>query len=233
MKKKLLTVFLGIIILFGFSSCQKAYTAQGTEYIKAAQQAYKSLDSAELTISDSNTGDVVTRFVFKYEGKILHYMYETISKGEIYKEYSDGESLQVQKSGEVTTYKFPNPKFKKYKRSGTHPNADTGIFFYEPKCIKTFDGSDLADGAVTIHEDGTSYLYDYDMKKLSKKMTTETTEGTMSAFTTEYFYDKENNFQKLVEVSTFEKNGETVTHSYTIEIGQRNQITQIVNPIQK
>jgi len=69
--------------------------------------------------------------------------------------------------------------------------------------------------------------YEYDVKSLSKKMQTSTSEGEMTAFQTRYIFDGDGNFSMLYETSTF---GDAV-HTYTIEILDKNAVEKVGNPI--
>ena len=222
--KKMLSILMCVVILMGFTSCSsKVNTIEGQDLIASAQKAYKALDSARLVITDADTGKVQQQFTFCYDDKVLHYLFESTSGGKVYYEYNNGKNVQIQKSGKVKTYKWPNSNFKKYKRSGTHPNADTGIFFFEPKYISDIK-VDKTDG-------NTEVFYSYDIKKLAKKMTTKTTDGKMTVFETKFIFDKNGNFQKLLETSSFDNDGEKISHTYSVEITDRNEIKEIVNPI--
>ena len=223
--KKILSVILSAIILLGLTACGKdKVTVDGQDLVKAAQEAYVALDSARLVVKDIDTGEVSQEFTFKYYDDVLHYVYESTVDGKEYYEYNDGKTLQIKKTGEVKSYKWPSKNFTKFKRKNPHPNASTGIFFFEPDCI--------GNASVTIDaEKNTTVAYSYDMAKLSKKMTTETTEGKMYAFDTTFVFDKDGKFLKLNEASSFEKDTEKTKHIYTIEVEDENGISEIQNPI--
>lgn len=223
--KKILLVLLSVFILLGLVGCGKDTAVEGEDLVKSAQKAYTALDSARVVITDADTDEVVRQFTFRYEDKVLHYLYETTADDQVYYEYNNGETVQIQQSGEVKSYKWPSGKFKKYKRNSTHPSADTGIFFFESKYI--------AEASVNQANEDTIIEYSYDIKKLSKKMTTETTEGKMTAFITTYKFDKNGNFINLLETSKLESDGKTTTHNYSIEIVDTNNITEVVNPIEQ
>ena len=217
---KILLVFIVIFIPLVLSSCgEKQDDAPGAELIKSAKEAYEKLDSARLVIKDCDSGEVKQEFIFRYEGNVLTYSFKSVSSSGVYCEYNDGKSLQIENGGEVKTYKWPSGNFKKYKRSKTHPNASGGIFFYEPSCISKV--------SVNPSGDGTMVDYEYDVKSLSKKMQTSTSEGKMTAFQTRYIFDGDGNFSMLYETSTF---GDAV-HTYTIEILDKNAVEKVENPI--
>lgn len=230
--KKILCVLLSAVILIGLTACGGSkVTVEGGDLIKAAQKAYTELDSGKLIISDTSSGEEQSTFTFRYEGNVLHYLTQTKLGDIIGAEFNDGKQLVYKEGDSVETYKFPQKEFKKYKRSDTHPNASAGMFFYEPDCMKTAS-ENVADVKVTETDEGTSYFYDYDIALLSKKMTTETAEGKMTVFSTEYVFDKDGNFVKLIESSTFEIGEDTQENSYTITITDRNAVDEIINTIQ-
>lgn len=229
--KKILCVLFSAVILIGLTACGGSkVTVEGGDLIKAAQKAYTELDSGKLVISDTISGEPKSFFTFRYEGNVLHYFTQTEVGGAAAAEYNDGKQMVFQEGDSVETFKFPQSEFKKYKRSNPHPNASAGMFFYEPDCIKTAS-KNVADVKVTETDEGTSYTYDYDIALLSKKMTTETTAGKMTEFTTEYIFDKDGNFVKLIENSKFETGGDPIVSSYYIEITDRNAVDEIENTI--
>lgn len=230
--KKLLAVIFAASLMFTLAGCSpknkdKATVSAGAEEILAAKEMYRSLDSGKLNVINGETGETERIFTFKYTDRdMLNFSFEAVIAGGKYYEYYNGKSLTVNKGAEERTFKWPSSGFKKYKRGDTktHPNASTGIFFYEPQLMKG-----LTDGfapAEVIAEEGgiTCYRYDYDMEKLSQYMNTVTGEGTMVSYVTEYRFNEGGEFVSLSEISALDSGK---VYNYLMTVTDRNQIKEI------
>lgn len=216
---KIIAILLAVVMSMAFTSCGgKSNPVEGETEIRAIQAVYKSLDSGRLVVSDVNTGEIITEFSFEYLDNVLKYSTKTTLNGNEYLEYNDGNSLRVLQDGKNMEFKWPNKNFQKYTRKKTHPNADTGIFFFEPKRIESAE--------ISTNNGIKEIFYQYDMEKLAKAMPMETSAGELTRFTTTFFFENDD-YQYLLEESTF---GNGDVHCYKVEVLDENS-TKVVNPI--
>ncbi|MEG0615023.1 MAG: hypothetical protein RR540_04640 [Oscillospiraceae bacterium] len=219
MVKRGILLVIAIVTAFVFTACGQP-EVDGDELIHTAKAEYKALESGKLTISDEDSGETQSEFVFKYDKKTLIFAFKSQKDEQDYFEYNDGKSMKFQVKGEVSEYKWPSKNFTKYTKKKPHPNASTGIFFFEPDCVSSAKVEET-DGGKTV-------TYAYDIGKLSKKMAVETSDGKMTEFSTEYHFDSDGNFAELLEKSTFDSGK---SHCYSIKISDRDSVLAVESPI--
>lgn len=215
--KLVLMAVVAAVVLTGCSWGKKAPYVEGQEAILAARKAYAAQDSGELLVSKTD-GEVISRFTFKYEGKVLVSRFDSFAGESQYCEYNDGKGLYVENKGEGKVYKWPSKAFKKYTRKETHPNADGSLLFFEPKYV--------ADAQVE-NADGQSVItHTYDPEALGKSLKT----PGLTAFSTVYRFDAEGQFLELEETSTVKVGDEETTSSFVVTTPNPNGIESVERP---
>lgn len=233
--KKLTAAVIAAAALISLTACGSRYDdyiVDGGDRITSLREEFAALDSGVLSVYNTETDELQSEFTFLYNKKdVLKFSYKSTQEGEPYYEYYDGKSLNIQRKGEVMTFKWPNPNYKKYKRGkDTHPNASGGIFFYEPACMTLEEDEKTAVVIMTTGETEDCYSYSYDLNRLSEYMATETPEGTVVSFVTDYYYDKSGKFLRMEEICTLD-NG--TIYSSTVKISCENEIEEIINYIEE
>lgn len=212
---KLLTLVLVAIIGVEFTACGDKLL--GEDEVNAARDEYASLSSAHLIIRDMNSKITLQDFSFVYNENILTYCYIKADKNNIYMEYNDGEKMYIKENDVEKTYEGKD--MTKYTRKETHQNASKQIFFFIPKYVVKSEKIDNTDKTVT-------YRYTYDAKKI--KMDSEN--GELTAYATNYVFDKDGKFLFLDEESKIIKDGNEQTWVYRVSYYDADAMTEITNP---
>ena len=91
------------------ASCGEVPDVEGGELIKKAREAYSSLESARVIMTNTETGEQEQEFVFKYDEKgILTYSYKGKSDKTSYAQYNNGLESFTDENGKVTAVTVSN-----------------------------------------------------------------------------------------------------------------------------
>lgn len=213
----IVSVMAAGILFTGCSWGKKTPDVLGGDMIKAARESYAGQDSGELLVSGAD-GEVISRFTFRYEGKVLVSRFDSFSGGINYCEYNDGKGLYVEKDGEGKVYKWPAKAFEKYTRKDTHPNADGSLLFYEPKYVADAQKENLQGLEVITHT--------YDPEALGKSLKT----PGLTAFSAVYRFDSEGKFVDLTESSTVKVGEMETSSSFVLTLPNANAIESVERP---
>lgn len=215
-KSMCMAMFFLVIFLTACGSKEPIYI-EGEEYIKAAMEEYRGLDSATMEISDEDTGTIISRFDFMYDGNTQIYMLKGSVENPEYIEYNDGKQLWISDGEKSETYGKISKYFKKYTRKNPNPNASTGIFFFQPDYI--------ADAEVTVEDDFITVLYTYDNEALGNRINVNTETSSLDLYQTEYVFDPDGNFLELYQRSKITENGNALTSNYAVRITNKNSVS--------
>ncbi|MBR1765023.1 MAG: hypothetical protein IJ746_06465 [Ruminococcus sp.] len=201
------------------TACMGAKDAEGAELIKQARSDYKSLDSARVLMTNTETGEVEQEFAFKYDEKdILMFSYKGKSEKSEYAQYNNGVECYTYDNGELSYAHKGDEGFVLYTRAATHPQADEGLILYSPAAI--------SDSKVT-EEDGVTHIsHIYDVKKIKAQAES----GTVTAFRTDYYFKGEE-LLYFTETTETDEDGTHRVHSYKVEITERNAVKKIENTV--
>lgn len=212
MKKMLISVFIISTVLF--CSCGKDPAVAGDTLIKNARVDYRSLDSARVVMTNTETNEVEQTFEFKYDEKgFLTYSYEGVNGDEAYAQYNNGAESYTYENGKFEYLRKGDKNFAVYTRDITHPQADEGLVVFMPKAV--------ADAEVTEEDGVTHVCHKYDAEKLNQTGVTE--------FAVDYYFDANGDLLYFVESSVMDSD----KHSYKVEITQRNSVDKVANTAKK
>lgn len=213
--KKFISVLLAGIICIGLTGCISAVPQAGEESINKAKETYTELDSGKVEVVNSESGKTEQEFVFKIkDDDVMEYSYWSLVDGKHYSVYSDGEKKIENTDGEVTKSVKGDKDFVQYTRKDRHPNADSGLFLYEPSAIIESSTEETDEGVVYHHK--------YNTKKFDLEEGSE-----LTAFDIAYYFDKSDTLIKMSEhsiVSTLDGSEEA---TYDIIISQRNSVDKV------
>lgn len=210
---------MALLMLITLSACGEVPDVEGGELIKKAREAYSSLDSARVIMTNMDTKEVEQEFVFKYDEKgILTYSYKGKSEKTSYAQYNNGIESFTEENGKVTHLVRGDKEFAAYSKDAKHPQADKGLIIYQPASVKKAEVTD---------EGGTTHIHhDYDMTKIAPELD----EGRATAFYADYYF-KEDELLYFTETTEAEVNGEKKIYAYRIDINDKNSVEWVENPV--
>lgn len=215
MKKTLTVLLLICVTVFGGCSLKKEYDLCGKDRIEAIRSEAGSWKSGRYLLTNLDTGEMDQAFSFMNNADgSQSYLYEVVSEGSYYAEYSGGGDLCIYDGGEVSVIKEGGEGYRKYSESEPHPYSTGELLFYVNQFVSSSAENTDSEGAVT-------YTYYYNTDKINETLGTALTE-----FYTAYTFDPEGNFVNFIQHSTAADS----SYSYMIEIIDVNGITEIENP---
>ena len=215
--KKLMMLCIFIMATVSLTACQMGEPLDGEELVLAAREKYESYDSAEVVITNTDTGKVEQTFIFKYDEKdSLTYLYTGGYENDSYIQYNNGFECFTEQNGEYTFTQRGDTEFEAYTRSSKHPQASGA---YLP-----FDRGSITKTEKLDEESGTAYIYTYDPESFEE-------ESNVKSFEAEYHFDKNGDLVYFLETSDITDGDVTTRHQYKIEITQINSVKNIDNPL--
>lgn len=210
-------VLLALVIL---SSCGEVPDVEGGELLKKARDAYSSLESARVIMTNMQTDEAEQEFVFKYDEKgILTYSYVGKSDKTSYAQFNNGIESFTEENGKVTHLVRGDKDFAAYSKDARHPQADKGLIIYQPQSVKKAQVTD---------ENGTTHIrHEYDMEKISPELD----EGRATAFYADYYFNKDDELLYFTETTEADVEGEKKIYAYKIEITEKNAVERVENPV--
>ncbi|MCM1328868.1 MAG: hypothetical protein NC253_05440 [Ruminococcus sp.] len=214
--KKFCTVLLIIMCMTLPGGCaQKENNLPGRERVEAFRAEAKAWRSGRYLLTNLETGETDQAFSFMYGGDgSQSYLYEISDGGEYYAEYSDGNLLYVLDGGVGAVISEGGEGYVRYTEEEPHPYSTGDLLFYVSPFIKS--------GAEAAANDGTSYVYYYNVDKINESLGT-----TLTEFYTSYVFDGEGDFLYFEQHST---NSEG-SYAYRIEVIDTDAVTEIENPV--
>ncbi|MBR6336167.1 MAG: hypothetical protein IKR76_00380 [Ruminococcus sp.] len=210
-------LLLPVLLLTG---CMEPDDVEGGELIKKAREAYASLDSARVVMTNTETGECEQEFKFKYDEKgILSYSYTGKSEKSSYKQFNNGYESFTEENGKVTHLVRGDKDFAAYSKDAKHPQADMGLIIYQPGSVK--------EASVTEDGDTTHIHHDYDLDKIKPELE----EGEATAFYADYYF-KDDELLYFTETTEAKVDGRGKIYEYKIEIKDKNSVEKIENPIE-
>ena len=218
-KLRLACIALSLSAALALVSCGEVPDVKGGELIKKARDAYASLDSARVVMTNMESGEQEQEFVFKYDEKgILTYSYVGKSEKSSYAQFNNGLESFTDENGKVTHLVRGDKDFAAYSKDAKHPQADKGLVIYQPASVKQ---------AKVTEENGITHIrHDYDMEKISPELE----EGEAEAFYADYYF-KGDELLYFTETTEADIDGSKKTYAYKIEILDKNSVTAVENPV--
>ena len=219
-KESILLYIIVIMSLFIFSGCGVKDVA-GSELVKKARSEYTKLDSAKVIMTNTQTNEVEQSFVFKYDEKdVLTFAYEGKYQDESYAQYNNGFECYTSENGEYTFTQRGDKDFQAYDRDSTHPQASEGLIIFSANAVEESSVSE---------ENGTTCVeHKYDPEKIGATAS----EGNVTDFIAKFYFDENEELLYFTEETVVDSGEETVTHSYKVEITEKNDVEDIENPVQ-
>ena len=213
-------IALLFIIVLALTGCiGEEPDVEGGELIKKARDAYASLDSARVTMTNTETGECEQEFIFKYDEKgLLTYSYVGKSEKTSYAQYNNSVESYTEENGKVTHLVKGDKDFAAYSKDAKHPQADKGLIIYQPSSVKT---------AEVKEENGVTHIHhEYDLDKISPELD----EGEATAFYADYYFKGEE-LEYFTETTEVKIDGKEKKYCYKVEIKDKNSIDRIENPV--
>lgn len=215
MKKILFVLYIIMVYAFMVSGCAANYNYDGKELVDKAAALHTELESADISVFDDESGNLVQKITYRFVGDVMQYMYAgyDAESGKTYLEYNNGTELNSKTLPDDSEWAFStkgDENYYNYSRISRHYFADGAQLFndYEAAVSETF---------VLHKEDGTTELaIEYDLTKLSQY-------STLAAY---------GNFSEFREIYSFDENGRCRMFSdvYTAEDGKRYSYTIKISP---
>ena len=219
LKNKLACLITAVGAAIVLASCGEVPDVEGGELIKKAREAYSSLESARVIMTNTETGEQEQEFVFKYDEKgILTYSYKGKSDKTSYAQYNNGLESFTDENGKVTHLVRGDKDFAAYSKDAKHPQADKGLIIYQPASVSKAE-ADEENGVTHIH-------HEYDMDKIAPELE----EGKAVAFYADYYFKGEE-LLYFTETTEAEVDGGKKVYSYRIEITDKNSVERVENPV--
>lgn len=215
--KKIFAVLLLIVCVTALGGCspKKEYDLAGREQVEDFRGQAMGWRSGRYLLTNLDTGETDQAFSFMYNGDgTQSYLYELVSGGEYYAEYSDGSLLYVVDGANAAVINEGGEGYVKYSEEEPHPYSMGELLFYADLFVKS--------SAEVAVDGGTSYVYYYNVDKINETLGTSLTE-----FYTSYVFDSEGGFLYFEQHST---NAEG-SYAYRIEVIDADALTEIENPI--
>lgn len=219
-KERILLYITLILSLLMFSGCGVKDVA-GSELVEKARADYTKLDSAKVIMTNTQTNEAEQSFVFKYDEKdVLTFAYEGKYQDESYAQYNNGYECYTLENGEYTFTQRGDKDFQAYDRDSTHPQSSEGLIIFSANAVE--ESSVSEENGITCVE------HKYDPEKIGATAD----EGNVTDFIARFYFDENEELMYFTEETVIDSDGKKVTHSYKVEITEKNAVKDIENPVQ-
>ncbi|MBQ8825962.1 MAG: hypothetical protein IJ007_02590 [Oscillospiraceae bacterium] len=222
--KKIVSVLLLICITCLSGCADQGREIIGSEQIEALRNEAAAYESGRYFIENLDSGVLEQVFSFYYDDDDRQvYLCEGDLGGEYYAEYSNGVELFREENGVSANIGSTDETYAKYTKKNPHPYSTGQLLFY----IKNYVGT----SEQTADEDGnTVYIHRYDVEKLNKVL-----DSDVTVFYTYYAFDSEGRFKYFCQhnesAAETDADGNPVSYTYQITLGDVNSVTEIENPV--
>ena len=146
------------------TACSADYShIDGYSDIENARKLYSSLYSAEITITDKQTGTVTQELTFCYDkSDTLSYSYFGTDGKTKYYEYHNGSEYNYYSDGEWHTLVSGDKDYVCYTRTNKMSMTAEGMIFIKPESVTSSEVKNTADTKVITMQ--------YDVSKLNSSM---------------------------------------------------------------
>lgn len=214
-----------ITAITAISACSADYShINGYTDIENARKLYASLYSAELTVTDKETGTVTQELTFCYDqNDTLSYSYFGTDGSTKYYEYHNGSEYNYYSEGEWHTLVSGDQNYVCYTRSNKMSMTDEGMIFIKPDSVTSSEVKETAD-AKTI-------TMQYDVSKLNSSMSSQLgLVGDLDSFSVVYTLDKDGYCISMEQIGTATKDGVQSKVDYLMTVSHMNDIASVEKP---
>ena len=228
MIKRILSVALAAVIMITCTACQKSYShIEGYDEVVNARKLYASLNSAELTISDAEKGEVTQKLSFMYDSDDrLSYSYFGTDGETRHYEYHNGYEYCYFDKTEWKALTDGDENYHFYTRIAKMSMVDEGMIFLK--------GESITASEVKNTDSGKIIEMTYDHKALNSSMKNQLgLVGNLISFKVTYTLDKEGYLTKMEQTgkaSQDDKQSIVTNINYVLEITNMNDIAKIEKP---
>lgn len=223
--KIIAAIITAITAVTAVTACSADYShIDGYNDIENARKLYASLYSAELTVTDKETGTVTQEFTFCYnQDDTLSYSYYGTDGKTKYYEYHNGSEYNYYSDGEWHTLVSGDQNYVSYTRSNRMSMTAEGMIFIKPESVTSSEVKQTADGKVITMQ--------YDVSKLNSSMASQLgLVGDLDSFGVVYTLDKDGYCVKMEQIGTATKDGVQSKVDYLMEVSHMNDIASVEKP---
>lgn len=223
--KTIAAVITAITAVTALTACSADYShLDGYNDIENARKLYASLYSAELTVTDKETGTVTQELTFCYDqNDTLSYSYYGTDGKTKYYEYHNGSEYNYYSDGEWHTLVSGDQNYVSYNRTNKMSMTAEGMIFIKPESVTSSEVQQSADGKVITMQ--------YDVSKLNSSMASQLgLVGDLDSFSVVYTLDKDGYCVTMEQIGTATKDGVQSKVDYLMEISHMNDIASVEKP---
>ena len=228
MIKKLLASALALIVLVVCTACQQSYShIEGYDDVVNARKLYASLNSAQLTITDAEKGEVTQKLSFLYDiqDRLSYSYFGTDGEITLYEHHNGYEYSYFDKT-EWKTLVEGDENYHFYTRIAKMSMVDEGMIFLK--------GESITDSKVTNTDKGKVIEFTYDHNALNSSMKNQLgLVGNLVSFKVIYTLDSEGYLTKMEQIGKASQDDtqSIVTNiNYVLEIKNMNDVSEIEKP---
>lgn len=214
-----------ITAITAISGCTADYShINGYSDIENARKLYASLYSAELTVTDKETGTVTQELTFCYDqNDTLSYSYFGTDGNTKYYEYHNGSEYNYYSDGEWHTLVSGDQNYVCYTRSNKMSMTDEGMIFIKPDSVTSSEVKETADSKTITMQ--------YDVSKLNSSMSSQLgLVGDLDSFGVVYTLDKDGYCISMEQIGTATKDGVQSKVDYLMTVSHMNDIASVEKP---
>ncbi len=223
--KIIAAIITAITAVTAVTACSADYShIDGYNDIDNARKLYASLYSAELTVTDKETGTVTQELTFCYnQDDSLSYSYYGTDGNTKYYEYHNGSEYNYYSDGEWHTLVSGNQNYVSYNRTNRMSMTAEGMIFIKPESVTSSEVKQTADGKIITMQ--------YDVSKLNSSMASQLgLVGDLDSFGVVYTLDKDGYCVKMEQIGTATKDGVQSKVDYLMEVSHMNDIASVEKP---
>ena len=207
------------------TACSADYShIDGYSDIENARKLYSSLYSAEITVTDKQTGTVTQELTFCYDkSDTLSYSYFGTDGKTKYYEYHNGSEYNYYSDGEWHTLVSGDKDYVCYTRTNKMSMTAEGMIFIKPESVTGSEVKNTADAKVITMQ--------YDVSKLNSSMASQLgLVGDLDSFSVVYTIDKDGYCTSMEQTGTATKDGVQSKVDYLMTVSHMNDIASVSKP---
>ena len=224
MLKKITAAILSALLIITCCGCSAKADFEGYSDIKNARKLYSELYSAQLTVTDKETGTVTQELTFRYDTQDnLTYSYYGTDGNTVYYEYHNGSEYNYRSDGEWHTLVSGDENYVAYSRSRKMSMTDEGMIFIKPESVTSSKITETANGKTIEME--------YDAAALNSSMASQLgLVGELESFRVIYTLDSDGYCTSMEQIGTAVKDGKQSKVDYLMTIEHMNDVASIEQP---
>lgn len=223
--KIIASIVTAITAVTAVTACSADYShIDGYNDIDNARKLYASLYSAELTVTDKETGAVTQELTFCYnQDDSLSYSYYGTDGNTKYYEYHNGSEYNYYSDGEWHTLVSGDQNYVSYNRTNRMSMTTEGMIFIKPESVTGSEVKQTADGKIITMQ--------YDVSKLNSSMASQLgLVGDLDSFSVVYTLDKDGYCVTMEQIGAATKDGVQSKVDYLMEVSHMNDIASVEKP---